>query len=96
MGGLPQACIFVRNLHAFNIQVSRNTISKGSGAGIKLFNVKASPVDMNGVLTMPRNEQQAADVLQRCSGVPERVELLDNYIVDTVDGFGMVIDSTTC
>jgi len=41
MGGCPQACLLVSNLHGFNIQISRNTISKGSGAGIKLLNVKA-------------------------------------------------------
>ena len=96
MGGVPQACILVRNIHVFNIMVSRNTISKGSGAGIKLFNVKASSKNMSLALEIPKTIEDAEDLLERCTGTPERVEILDNYIIETVDGYGMVIDTSTC
>lgn len=85
----------MRNLHGNNVSISRNTISRGSGSGIKLFNVKASLKSMmpgQGV----RSEFEAADTLDRCAGLPERVDLIDNYIVETVDGYGMVLDTTTC
>jgi len=59
MGGVPQACILIKSFHAYNIQVSRNTISKGSGAGIKLFNVKACTKNMNVPLDLPRTDEEA-------------------------------------
>lgn len=96
MGGPPQSCILIRNLHAFNVSVSRNTISKGSGSGIKLFNVKACTNNMNGPIELPKTEPDAETMLAMCIGTPERVELLDNYIIEIVDGYGMVIDSSTC
>jgi hypothetical protein len=47
-------------------------------------------------MDMPHNEVQAERVFERCVGNQDRVELLDNYVIDTVDGYGMVIDSSTC
>jgi len=83
-------------LHGYNIQVSRNTISKGSAAGIKLFNVKASTKNMNIPLDLPKNDMEAERVLERCVGNSDRVELLDNYVIETVDGVGIIIDSSSC
>ena len=96
MSGVPQACILIKNFHAYNVQVSRNTISKGSGAGIKLFNVKACTKNMNIPMELPRTEEEAEQVIERCCGNIDRVELLDNYIIETVEGYGMVIDSSNC
>jgi len=88
--------LLVSNLHCFNIQISRNTISKGSGAGIKLFNVKACAKNMSAQMDLPNNEMEAERVFERCVGNQDRVELLDNYVIETVDGYGIVIDSSTC
>ena len=81
MGGIPQACVLVRNLYLYNLTISRNTISKGSGAGIKLFNVKGCSKNMNGIFELPNLD---------------RVELIDNYVIDTVEGYGIVVDSSSC
>jgi hypothetical protein len=51
---------------------------------------------MDAALEFPKSEVQAENMLELCTGLPERVELLDNYIIDTVDGYGIVIDSSTC
>ena len=96
MGGIPQACVLVRNLYLYNLTISRNTISKGSGAGIKLFNVKGCSKNMNGIFELPKNETDAEQILERCSGNLDRVELIDNYVIDTVEGYGIVIDSSSC
>lgn len=51
---------------------------------------------MNGPIELPKTEPDAETMLAKCIGTPERVELLDNYIIEIVDGYGMVIDSSTC
>ena len=95
LGGEPQSCIYLGNLFIYNLACSRNTISKGSGSGIKLFNVKGSEKDIQH-LKMPKTPDEAAKVFDRCVGDIERVSLVDNYIIDIVDGSGMVIDSSSC
>lgn len=94
-GGKPQACILLQNLKVFNILVSRNTISKGTNCGIKLYNVKASNKDMNQLVQMPHDEVSAERVLELCIGDQDRVKILDNYVTDIADGIGMIIDSST-
>ena len=51
---------------------------------------------MSVQMDLPKNEVEAERVLERCTGNQDRVELLDNYVIDTVDGYGMVIDSSSC
>lgn len=51
---------------------------------------------MSVAMDLPKNEQEAEKILERCSGNQDRVELLDNYVIDTVDGYGIVIDSSSC
>jgi len=36
IGGEPKACIYLRNLHIYELSCFRNTISKGSGSGITI------------------------------------------------------------
>ena len=45
IGGPPKACILLANLHIFELSCYRNTISKGSGSGITIANVKANKDD---------------------------------------------------
>ena len=45
---------------------------------------------------MPKTLEEAAKVFERCVGDTERVTLVDNYIVDILDGSGMIIDSSSC
>ena len=47
IGGEPESCILLKNLFVYNLACSRNTISKGSGSGIKLYNVKGSIKDIS-------------------------------------------------
>jgi hypothetical protein len=41
IGGPPKASIMLANLNIFELSCFRNTISKGSGSGITIANVKA-------------------------------------------------------
>ena len=79
----------------FNLACSRNTISKGSGSGIKLYNVKGSVRDILH-LKMPTRPDEAEKIFDKCIGDIERVSLVDNYIIDIIDGVGMIIDSSSC
>ena len=45
---------------------------------------------------MPKTLEEAAKVFERCVGDTERVTLVDNYIIDILDGSGMIIDSSSC
>ena len=45
---------------------------------------------------MPKTLEEASKVFERCVGDTERVTLIDNYIIDIIDGSGMIIDSSSC
>lgn len=51
---------------------------------------------MSAQLELPNNEVEAERIFERCVGNQERVELLDNYVIETVEGYGIVIDTSTC
>jgi hypothetical protein len=96
IGGMPKACILFQNLHVFDLSCFRNTISKGSGSGITIFNVKGHKEDMTQVTKLPTTEQEAQTVFDRCVGDQQRVTIVDNYVIETSEGYGMVVDSSTC
>lgn len=96
IGGPPKACILLANLHLFELSCYRNTISKGSGSGITIVNVKAHKEDMSAVISLPTTETEAQTVFERCVGDQQRVAVVDNYVVETVEGYGMVIDQSSC
>ena len=35
-------------------------------------------------------------LFKRCVGDKKRVTVIDNYVVETSEGYGMVIDQSTC
>ena len=91
------------NLHISELSCYRNTISKGSGSGITIYNVKASKEDgrnqiANGesVIKFPKNDAEAKTVFKRYVGDHKRCTLIDNYVVETAEGYGMVIDQSSC
>jgi hypothetical protein len=43
----------------------------------------------------PKNALEAHSVLDRCMGVPERIELIDNYISEIAVGIGLVLNSSS-
>lgn len=96
IGGQPKACILLQNLHVFDLSCFRNTISKGSGSGITIFNVKGHKEDMTQVLKLPTTEAEAQAVFDKCVGDQQRVTVIDNYVIETAEGYGMVLDSSTC
>ena len=86
----------LRNLHLFDLSCFRNTISKGSGSGITIQNVKGHREDMTQVTSLPMTEQEAQFVYERCVGDEQRVTVVDNYVIEISEGYGMVIDGSTC
>ena len=96
IGGQPPACILLKNLHVYFLSCFRNTISKGSGSGITIFNVKGHKEDMTQVPKLPRTEQEAQTLFDLCVGDQQRVTVVDNYVIETAEGYGMIIDSSTC
>ena len=104
IGGPPKACILLANLHVFELSCYRNTISKGSGSGITIANVKANKEDTrlaalqdtSSALQLPTTDAEAKVLFKRCVGEKKRVTVIDNYVVETSEGYGMVIDQSTC
>ena len=96
IGGQPKACIMLQNLHVYELSCYRNTISKGSGSGITIHNVKGHKDNMMLVTTLPKTEQEAQSVFDRCVGDQQRVTVIDNYVIETTEGYGMVVDGSTC
>ena len=47
-------------------------------------------------LKMPNRPEEAEKIFDKCIGDIERVTLIDNYIIDIIDGVGMIIDSSSC
>lgn len=45
---------------------------------------------------MPNRPEEAEKVFDKCIGDIERVTLIDNYIIDILDGVGMIVDSSSC
>ena len=35
-------------------------------------------------------------MFQKCVGDEQRVTVVDNYVIETAEGYGMVIDGVTC
>lgn len=35
-------------------------------------------------------------MFNKCVGDPERVTIVDNYVLEICDGYGMIVDTTTC
>ena len=83
IGGEPKACILFQNLYVFDLSCFRNTISKGSGSGITLLNVKGHKEDMTQVTKLPTTEQEAQTVFDQCVGDQQRVTVVDNYVIET-------------
>lgn len=96
LGGRPESQILIENMRLHNLICLRNTISKGSGSGIKIFNVKGASEDMLADELLPKDTKEAESLFLRLVGDQERVTVIDNYIIDIVDGPGMIIDSSTC
>ena len=96
IGGKPKACILLKNLRVYDLNCYRNTISKGSGAGIMIVNVKGHKEDMTQVNSLPSTETEAQSVFEKCVGDQGRVQVIDNYVIDTTEGYGMIIDGSTC
>ena len=53
---------------------------------------------MTQVQKLPQNgsEEDAQALLEKCVGDEQRVTVVDNYVIETSEGYGMVIDSSTC
>ena len=45
---------------------------------------------------MPSRPEEAEKIFDKCIGDIERVTLIDNYIIDIIDGVGMIVDSSSC
>ena len=86
----------LQNLHVFDLSCFRNTISKGSGSGITISNVKGHKYDMTEVTELPTTDSEAERVFDLCVGDQQRVSIIDNYVIETTEGYGIVVDSSTC
>lgn len=51
---------------------------------------------MTQIKSLPITEQEALNVFERCIGDQQRITVIDNYIIDISEGYGMVIDGATC
>lgn len=47
-------------------------------------------------MLLPATEEEAVNIFMRLVGEKDRVTLIDNYIIEITDGYGMIIDNTTC
>lgn len=56
----------------------------------------ASTEDPFTDLALPTNEEEAQAAYMRCVGQEERLTLVDNYVIEIGDGYGMIVDTTTC
>ena len=79
-----------------NITCYRNTISKVSGSGIKIINCKGTDGDPNVETSLPTSEEEAMYAFNLYVGSSDRISLIDNYVIETLDGYGMIVDNTTC
>jgi len=51
---------------------------------------------MKQVTKLPTTEQDAQILFDLCVGDQQRVTVVDNYVIETAEGYGMIIDSSTC
>lgn len=51
---------------------------------------------MTLVKSLPATDEDAQSVFERCVGEEKRVTVIDNYIIEISEGYGMVIDGSTC
>ena len=61
-----------------------------------IINVKGHKEDITQVNSLPSTEIEAQSVFEKCVGDLNRVQVIDNYVIDTTEGYGMVIDGSTC
>lgn len=80
----------------YDLYCYRNTISKGSSSGITLLNVKGHSSGAHKTISLPNTDIEAQHVFQKCVGDPMRVRLIDNYVIDTFQGYGMLLDASSC
>jgi len=79
------------------ILIIENRISKSSGAGVKLFNVRGPSKNQTKHFKdeVPATSSQASDFFQQIIGDPSKVLLEDNVISDFTQGIGIILDQTT-
>jgi len=58
--------------------------------------VKGHREDMTQITSLPTTDQEAQTVYERCVGDEQRVTVIDNYVIEISEGYGMVIDASTC
>ena len=46
--------------------------------------------------SLPTTDQEAQRVFDLCVGDQQRVTVIDNYVIETAEGFGIVVESSTC
>ena len=80
----------------YNLICFRNTLSKATGSGIKIINCKGTDDDPNQDTDLPTSETEALDIFNKYVGSTDKIQLIDNYIIDITDGYGMIVDNTTC
>jgi len=51
---------------------------------------------MTQITSLPTTDQEAQTVYERCVGDEQRVTVIDNYVIEISEGYGMVIDASTC
>ena len=88
--------MLMQNLFIYNLICFRNTLSKGSGSGIKISNCKGTEDDPLVEVNLPSDQEEAAQIFQKYVGNCDRITLIDNYIIEILDGYGMIVDNTTC
>ena len=88
--------MLMQNLYVYNIICYRNTLSKASGSGIKIINCKGIDDDPNQETNLPTSEEEAMQIFNTYVGNTDRISLIDNYIIEVTDGYGMIVYNTTC
>ena len=58
--------------------------------------MKGHKDDMTQKKKLPTTEQDAQIAYEMCVGDQQRVTVVDNYVIETAEGYGMIIDSSTC
>ena len=85
------------------IEISKNTIKKCVGHGIKLFNVKSQPFlkDLNPkyIQTLAKSKDDellvAKGLFKEITGFAENIVVSENMIYD-LQGFGVILDTSSC
>jgi hypothetical protein len=71
-------------------------MQQSSGAGIKLFNVRATRLPpLSNMYKVPKNKPEALDVFQTITGEPNSVIIKENCVFEFSKGYGIVLDHST-